>query len=121
MIDLYRNTHIGIALEETLNQLDDAGEINSEIKAEFMKVFQEALMNVITEDCTKICSINGFLETYQNLDNDWKFWVKNATIRNDSVQFNVPMLKIVAVSEDHRKAEMDKGRPYKKKKLKDNL
>ena len=72
-------------------------------------------MNVITEHCTKICSIIGFLKNYQNLDNDWKFWVKNATIRNDSVQFNVPMLKIVAVSEAHKKAEMEKGRPYKKK------
>lgn len=119
--DLYRNTHIGIALEETLDQLHDSGEIDSEIKNEFLKCFQETLMNVITEDCTKICSISGFLETYQNLDNDWKFWIKNAVIRNDALQFNVSMLKIVAVSEDHKKAEMEKGRPYKKRKLKDEL
>ena len=65
--DLYKNTHIGIALEETLNNLDV--NIDTATKNDFMKCFQETLMNVISEDCQKLCSIGGFLETYRNLDN----------------------------------------------------
>ena len=70
MLDLYRNTHIGIALEETLNQLHNTGEINNELKIEFMRCFQETIINVLSEDCSKMCSITGFLDTYQNIDND---------------------------------------------------
>jgi Transcription initiation factor IIA, gamma subunit/Transcription initiation factor IIA, gamma subunit, helical domain len=117
--DLYRNTHIGIALEDTLTQLYDSGEIDSELKNDFMKQFQETLINILTNDCNKICSINGHLHTYQNMDNNWRFWIKDATIKNDNLNFSVDMLKIVAVSEDHKMAEADVGKPFKKRKVKE--
>ncbi|OMJ80825.1 hypothetical protein SteCoe_18826 [Stentor coeruleus] len=117
--ELYLSTHIGQALLETLDKYYETGEISSEIKNMFISIFEESLIKVMEDECKNMCNIKGHLDTYQNVDNVWKFWVRGALISGESLTTNVTMLKIVAVSEDHKNAEMNKGKPYKKQKIND--
>lgn len=120
-IELYKNTHIGIALEETLNKLHDSGEINEDIKTEFIHVFCETLIKTIDEESKNSCSINGYLDTYRNIGNEWNFWIKEAQINSDSGPDTIPMLKVVALSEAHHKVETAEKKTVKKRKLKDEF
>lgn len=120
-ICLYKSTHLGMALEETLTHLSNTGEINDDIKEQFLNVFCDTLIDTIEQNNDKSISIRGYLETYRHIDDEWTFFVKNAQIisgndHNDQVK----MLKIVAISSEHRKAEQGGEKIIKKRKLKES-
>ena len=120
-ICLYKSTHIGLALEETLAHLSNTGEINDDIKEQFLNVFCDILIERIEQNNDKSLSIKGYLETYRHIDDEWTFYVKNAQIISGGDQSdNVKMLKIVAISSEHKKAEQSGEKIIKKRKLKES-
>jgi hypothetical protein len=126
-ICLYKSTHLGVALEETLTHLSNTGEINDDMKEQFLNVFCDTLIETLQNNTEKTATISGFLETYRHMDDEWTFYVKNAKINyawntqnNGENTENVKMLKIVAVSSEHLKAEKSGEKPTKKRKLKES-
>lgn len=120
-ICLYKSTHIGTALEETLSHLSNTGEINDDIKEQFLHIFCDTLIEKIEQTNDKSLSIKGYLETYRHIDDEWTFYVKNAQIISGGEQSdNIKMLKIVAISSEHKKAEQSGEKLLKKRKLKES-
>lgn len=94
---IYRCTAIGLAFEQTLQELVDSGELGSTMKDELMSIFDESFLDEMKGRGGSTAMLSGHLDTYQEVYPVWKFWVRDAHFISNTEELSFRMLKIMAI------------------------
>ncbi len=80
----YRDTTIGSALEVSLNELLNAGEINEATKENILQSFDLAVLEKFAEmPKNRTTKISGHSVDYKNVEDIWRFKLDKLEIKDD--------------------------------------
>lgn len=94
---MYRNTTLGMTLQDTLDELIQNGQISSQLALKIMTVFDKVINRALsTKIKTRVQFKAEQLTTYRFCDNVWTFVMENVEFRDTSELLNSKKVKIVA-------------------------
>lgn len=112
MYEIYRQTLIGKALMETLDEMVRDNSLNS-IQAKFiLEKFDESIPIALDRLGSTTLSFKGSIETYNYVSGVWKFVVKDLMIYINNKYHKTGLMKIVACDD----SETDTEGPRRRKK-----
>ncbi|CAK9293183.1 unnamed protein product [Gordionus sp. m RMFG-2023] len=107
---IYRNTTLGHALQESLDEMLEGGQITPQIKFKVLAQFDKAINNALANRVrTRINFRAGHLNTYRFCDNVWTFLLNDVDFREMSELLKISKVKIVACD---GKAKTNLGNQY---------
>lgn len=84
VVPTYRDTTLGQALQESLRELTQAGEINEATRDTIMSSFDVQVFEQFAQmPKTRPCKLTGSCPSYNNVDEVWKFNLKEMELKDD--------------------------------------
>ena len=77
--EFYRASSVGAALLETLDDLISANRMPSALAIKMLHNFDRVVPEVLSTELNATTTIKGKINHYKQVDNVWKFVLKNAT------------------------------------------
>ncbi|PAA94854.1 hypothetical protein BOX15_Mlig005559g1, partial [Macrostomum lignano] len=93
---LYRNTTLGLTLQDSLDELVRDGLMNGEQALLVLKTFDQCINTALASRVKTRVSFKGGLSTYRFCDNVWTFVLKDCEFKEVSETVRVDKVKIVA-------------------------
>eukprot|EP00474_Spongospora_subterranea_P008742 CRZ09200.1 hypothetical protein [Spongospora subterranea] len=93
---LYRNSTLGETLKDSLQEMVDSDQIDSDTALKILHEFDRCVNRALREDVDSKVTLSGGLHTYRLCDNVWTMYIENALVRMDLEAIHCDMLKIVA-------------------------
>ncbi|CEJ80383.1 Putative Transcription initiation factor IIA subunit 2 [[Torrubiella] hemipterigena] len=84
--ELYRNSSIGLALTDTLDDLISDSRINPQLAMKILSNFDQAITEALQKNVRSRLQFKGSLDTYRLCDEVWTFLIKNVTFKLDGGQ-----------------------------------
>ena len=82
--ETYRDTTIGLSLEQSLDELVNSGEINELTKQSILQSFDLAVLEKFSElKSTRPTKLSGHSDDYKNVEDIWRFKLDKLEIRDD--------------------------------------
>lgn len=94
---LYRNTTLGITLQDALDELISSQQITPDLALKVLLQFDRSMCTALTKVKTRY-NLKGKLKVYRYCDNVWTFVVDDAEFKDPhgNEQFHSKKVKIVA-------------------------
>ncbi|KAJ9623108.1 Transcription initiation factor IIA subunit 2 [Taxawa tesnikishii (nom. ined.)] len=103
--EIYRNTSIGLALADTLDDLISSRRIEPQLAIKIMNNFDQMIAQVLGERVKARMSFKGHLDTYRFCDEVWTFIIKDIKFKLDNSQpVEAEKVKIVSCIEPKEEA-----------------
>lgn len=102
--ELYRNSSIGTALTDTLDDLISDNVIEPQLAMRIIANFDKAFSEIIAERVKSRMSFKGHLATYRFCDDVWTFLIRDVQFKLDN-QATLKADKVKIVSCTNKKAE----------------
>jgi len=96
MSTIYRNTSLGIALTNTLDDMVAAELISSKLGQFVVTEFDKAMLAELERVKTK-CTFKGECHNFKYCDDVWHFFLQEAQFRTNTETISVDHVKLVAV------------------------
>ncbi|KAM0676453.1 Transcription initiation factor IIA subunit 2 [Gurleya vavrai] len=112
MYEFYRQSFIGKALQELIEEKLNSHELNIQLAKNILEKFDSSIPKVFDRTVQTTLNFKGTVNTYNHLDGVWRFSTSDfsMTVNNEYIQ--TPFIKIVACDSD---MNMDSGRRRRKK------
>ncbi|RMZ89853.1 hypothetical protein DV736_g2916, partial [Chaetothyriales sp. CBS 134916] len=95
--ELYRNSSIGEALVDTIDDLIHDGRIEPQLALRVLANFDRVVSETLAENVKSRLTFKGHLETYRFCDDVWTFLVKDVKFKSDAdKEFHADKVKIVS-------------------------
>ncbi|KAF2458943.1 transcription initiation factor IIA, gamma subunit-domain-containing protein [Lineolata rhizophorae] len=96
--ELYRQTSVGQALTDTLDDLISERRIEPQLAMKILANFDKAVADVIADKVKSRMSFKGHLDTYRFCDDVWTFIIKdiNFKLDNNVQPIHADQIKIVS-------------------------
>lgn len=95
--ELYRQSSIGWALAEALDELISESFFEPQTAIKILKHFDRAIQDALQNSVRARLSLKGHLQTYRCCDDVWTFLLKDVVLKmEDGEQVSADRLKIVA-------------------------
>ncbi len=96
----YRKTTLGTALENTLDQMLDSGDIDESQKDQILKSFDLAVFEKFADLPVqqKPTKISAKSQSYNNVEDIWKFKLENVEIRDDLFRECSTLCRLAAIN-----------------------
>ena len=96
-IELYRQSAIGVALIDTLNEMVSSGALSPELAMAVVMQFDKSICRALDKHVeSKAVFKGGNLRTYRFCDSEWTLILRNTTFKNEEIETVLPKVKIVA-------------------------
>uniref|UniRef100_A0A453GVJ4 Transcription initiation factor IIA subunit 2 n=1 Tax=Aegilops tauschii subsp. strangulata TaxID=200361 RepID=A0A453GVJ4_AEGTS len=96
-IDLYRQSVIGVALIETLDEMVASGALSPDLAMAVVMQFDKSMCHALDKHVESRATFKGGnLRTYRYCDSIWTLNLRNTTFMNEEIETVLPMVKIVA-------------------------
>ncbi|KAH8678967.1 transcription initiation factor-like protein IIA gamma chain [Tricladium varicosporioides] len=97
--ELYRrNSSIGMALTDTLDDLISARRIEPQLAMKILANFDRSITEVLADKVKSRLSFKGHLDTYRFCDEVWTFLIKDVTFKMENSSQTVQAEKVRIVS-----------------------
>ncbi|CAF0929099.1 unnamed protein product [Adineta ricciae] len=96
---LYRNTTLGVTLQETLEDMITQGQLTEQAAGKVLSEFDRSINAVLDKRITKKVQFTGKLSTYRFCDNVWTLVLNEFSVRegNQAQQHNTASSNIPRV------------------------
>ncbi|KAI9717205.1 MAG: Transcription initiation factor IIA small chain (TFIIA 13.5 kDa subunit) [Chrysothrix sp. TS-e1954] len=101
--ELYRNSSIGTALTDTLDDLISDNQLEPQLAMKVIANFDKAFSEIIAEKVKSRLSFKGHLDVYRFCDDVWTFLIKDVLFKLDN-QAALKADKVKIVSCTNKKA-----------------
>ncbi|KAI9794367.1 MAG: Transcription initiation factor IIA small chain (TFIIA 13.5 kDa subunit) [Peltula sp. TS41687] len=95
--ELYRQSSIGMALTDTLDDLITDRRIEPQLAIKILANFDRSITEILAERVKAKLQFKGHLHTYRFCDEVWTFLIENVTFKMENAQA-VPADKVKIVS-----------------------
>lgn len=96
MYEFYRQTIIGRALQDTLEDLHSTDDLSFETTQLVLKCFDEAMPVVFSRTVTSNLTFKGVVESYNYVDGVWNFIMKDFVFTTNNKLVKSDFIRIVA-------------------------
>ncbi|KAF7040762.1 hypothetical protein CFC21_050639 [Triticum aestivum] len=96
-IELYRQSVIGVALIETLDEMVASGALSPDLAMAVVMQFDKSICHALDKHVeSRATFMGGNLHTYRYCDSIWTLNLRNTTFMNEEIETVHPKVKIVA-------------------------
>ncbi|KAI0986396.1 hypothetical protein GJ496_011736 [Pomphorhynchus laevis] len=93
---MYRNTTLGIALQETIDEMRSNGILSDALAKKILNQFDKSVNEALNKKVRNRCNFRGELSCYRFCDNVWTLIFKNFELRDPNIIIKADKVKIVA-------------------------
>ncbi|ORY85733.1 transcription initiation factor IIA gamma chain [Protomyces lactucae-debilis] len=94
--EIYRNTSIGVALTDTLDEMVTQGRIAPQLAMKILYHYDEQASKALNEKVKSRLTFKGHLDTYRFCDEVWTFIIKDASFKFENETVMAEKIKIIA-------------------------
>lgn len=92
----YRETRIGRALQNSIQDCINQQEIKEDSKELILSIFDQTIPTIFNRTVTTTLSFKGFVDSYNFLEGVWTFTVKNFLLTTNNKLIKADFVRIVA-------------------------
>ena len=94
---VYRNTTLGVSLQDTLDEMIAAGQMSPELALKILLKFDKEMNHGLNCRINNQVQITGKVKTFRFCDNVWTFMLDDARVLDNNFRTRLSGVKMVAV------------------------